>query len=71
MDGDADRLVYFSPAGSSTSGSSGSSSMGLWDGDKVAMLAAVFIRDLMSKLPAELLEGVQVRRGLMAYGGGV
>eukprot|EP00198_Chlamydomonas_reinhardtii_P005014 XP_001694350.1 phosphoacetylglucosamine mutase [Chlamydomonas reinhardtii] len=58
VDGDADRLVYFSPAGSSTSGSSGSSSMGLWDGDKVAMLAAVFIRDLMSKLPAELLEGV-------------
>ncbi|KAG2426457.1 hypothetical protein HXX76_011688 [Chlamydomonas incerta] len=64
VDGDADRLVYFSPGDASSSG------MRLWDGDKVAMLAAVFIRDLMSQLPAELLEGIQVCCVQTAYANG-
>ncbi len=76
VDGDADRLVYFSPEpaqgqqggesdGSSSGGGEGGGSGGisLLDGDKVAILAAVFIRDLMDQLPAELLQGVQVGRG--------
>jgi phosphoacetylglucosamine mutase len=63
VDGDADRLVYFSPV----SGDGASSAISLLDGDKVAMLAAVYIRDIMSQLPAELLQGIQVWR----VGGGV
>lgn len=79
IDGDADRLVYFSPeppctpapaehggegdgSSSGKGGGGGSGGISLLDGDKVAILAAVFIRDLMDQLPAELLQGVQVGR---------
>ncbi|EFJ45974.1 hypothetical protein VOLCADRAFT_82053 [Volvox carteri f. nagariensis] len=70
VDGDADRLVYFSlnleaADGGAAEGGGGTAApvspcrgISLLDGDKVAMLAAVYIRDSMNQLPAELLHGV-------------
>ncbi|GFR49328.1 hypothetical protein Agub_g11354 [Astrephomene gubernaculifera] len=85
IDGDADRLVYFSPqpasgapaaaAATTTEGVGASSSscgagIMLLDGDKIALLAAVFIRDLMAQLPQQLLEGVKVCCVQTAYANG-
>ncbi|KAG2489988.1 hypothetical protein HYH03_011617 [Edaphochlamys debaryana] len=80
VDGDADRLVYFSPqppaeaaeAAEAKDGGSAAAARGiaLWDGDKVAMLAAVFIRDLMAQLPAGLMDGVRVCCVQTAYANG-
>ncbi len=44
IDGDCDRLMYFTPI-------EGGASALLFDGDKIATLAALLIRDLISKLP--------------------
>ena len=44
IDGDADRLMYFTP------GQSGGAQ--LMDGDKIASLAALLVKDLISQLPA-------------------
>ena len=46
LDGDADRLVYFHgmPAGN----------LQLLDGDRIAVLAALLIRDTLQKLPSDL-----------------
>ncbi|GIL79619.1 hypothetical protein Vretimale_12321 [Volvox reticuliferus] len=62
VDGDADRLVYFSPLKGG--------GISLLDGDKVAMLAAVYIRDVMELLPAELLHDIQVCCVQTAYANG-
>ncbi|KXZ56114.1 hypothetical protein GPECTOR_2g997 [Gonium pectorale] len=67
IDGDADRLVYFSPV----EGRQGSArGLMLLDGDKVAMLAAVYIRDIMNQLPPDLLAGIQVCCVQTAYANG-
>ncbi|GLI68144.1 hypothetical protein VaNZ11_012480, partial [Volvox africanus] len=62
VDGDADRLVYFSPLDGG--------GISLLDGDKVAMLAAVYIRDVMNLLPMELLHDIQVCCVQTAYANG-
>ncbi|KAL4553161.1 hypothetical protein Ndes2526B_g03039 [Nannochloris sp. 'desiccata'] len=58
VDGDADRLVYFSPLpdGNEESGNGDSKSKNviLLDGDKIAALAAGLIKDLVSQLPGNL-----------------
>lgn len=46
MDGDADRLVYFVP------GNDGAGTFTLFDGDRIAILAAHLIQDLLSHLPS-------------------
>ncbi|GLC40833.1 hypothetical protein PLESTB_000017600 [Pleodorina starrii] len=79
VDGDADRLVYFSPvgggggdAGTATEAGTAAAPAGisLLDGDKVAMLAAVYIGDILNQLPSELLEGIQVCCVQTAYANG-
>ena len=46
LDGDADRLVYFqgAPGGG----------LQLLDGDRIAVLAALLIRDILGKLPSDI-----------------
>ena len=67
FDGDADRLVYFTlqrrRLGDDDGGGapSRSDAIELLDGDKIATLAAAFIRDLVDRLPSDVLsEGVRV-----------
>lgn len=59
--------MYFSPLGAGGGGGDcgvhSGSGISLFDGDKVAILAAVYIRDIMNMLPPELLHGIQVRQG--------
>lgn len=49
LDGDADRLVYFTQQ---------DSTFQLFDGDKIAVLAALFVRDILTdlQLPAESIK---------------
>ena len=74
MDGDADRLVYFIPGGESPGCESGSGSgsgstthtpgqiqIQLLDGDRVAVLSAIFLRELLDALPTDLAAGIKVR----------
>ena len=64
FDGDADRLVFFfTQLGSGSIGaepSSSGESIDLLDGDKIASLAAAFIRDLLDRLPENIALGVKV-----------
>lgn len=59
VDGDADRLVYFTMPSSSSGGM-----VGLVDGDKIAALIASLIRDLLDGLPQEIVGGFKVRKPL-------
>uniref|UniRef100_A0A7S0WZQ3 Phosphoacetylglucosamine mutase n=1 Tax=Chlamydomonas leiostraca TaxID=1034604 RepID=A0A7S0WZQ3_9CHLO len=68
IDGDADRLVYFTldePASTS-----GQRRVGLLDGDKVAALTALLVRDLIAGLPAEEAAHVKVGVVQTAYANG-
>lgn len=47
LDGDADRLVYFRPGGS------GGNALQLFDGDRIAVLTALLLRDLIRQLPSD------------------
>lgn len=58
FDGDADRLVYFTPQQQHL-GSAGPV-IELLDGDKIATLAASYIRDLLDRLPNDVSHGVKV-----------
>jgi phosphoacetylglucosamine mutase len=57
IDGDADRLVFFTIA--QHKGAGGSSGIALLDGDKIATLAAAYIRDLLDRLPKAVSKGVK------------
>lgn len=46
IDGDADRLLFFSPRADGT--------VKLYDGDKIAVLMAIFCKDLIKELPGSL-----------------
>ena len=46
LDGDADRLVYFQSAPGGR--------LQLLDGDRIAVLAALLIRDILEKLPSDI-----------------
>jgi phosphoacetylglucosamine mutase len=54
VDGDADRLVYFSPLESYDNGGDKAKKVILLDGDKIAALAAGLIKDLVAQLPGDL-----------------
>jgi phosphoacetylglucosamine mutase len=54
VDGDADRLVYFSPLSEGNGDSVKGRNVVLLDGDKIAALAAGLIKDLVSQLPGDL-----------------
>ena len=45
LDGDADRIVYWTPAAGG--------GVALFDGDRIAALAALLVRDLLDSLPAD------------------
>jgi phosphoacetylglucosamine mutase len=74
VDGDADRLVYFSPlANSSSDGGNdvgSSKKVNLLDGDKIAALAAGLIKDLVSQLPGDLKTSASVGVVQTAYANG-
>lgn len=57
IDGDADRLVYFAPC----AGASPTTCVSLLDGDKILVLVAIFIRDLLQQLPEGVAADVQVQ----------
>jgi len=59
MDGDADRLVYFVP---------GSPCLQLFDGDRIAALAASYTRELIDRVPA--LQGLTMGIVQTAYANG-
>jgi phosphoacetylglucosamine mutase len=65
VDGDADRLMYFSPAGGA-----GAPVRLLLDGDKIAALAAALVRDLVAQLPDDVAAGVSVGVVQTAYANG-
>ena len=55
VDGDADRLVLFSPS----SQAAGAGAVMLIDGDRIATPAAAFIKDLLDRLPQGVSAGVK------------
>ena len=63
LDGDADRLVFFTIQGGAAEKAGGSASIELLDGDKIATLAAVYIGDLLQQLSEEVKAGVKVTFG--------
>ncbi|MEW5311870.1 MAG: hypothetical protein WDW38_003552 [Sanguina aurantia] len=66
VDGDADRLVYFAPC----SGATPTTRVALLDGDKILVLVAIFIRDLLQQLPEGAAADVQVCCVQTAYANG-
>ena len=66
VDGDADRLVYFS----ALSGDTTSGKVALLDGDKIAALAAGLIKNLVAQLPEELRSSTSVGVVQTAYANG-
>mmetsp|Transcript_5945 Transcript_5945/g.36829 ORF Transcript_5945/g.36829 Transcript_5945/m.36829 type:complete len:567 (+) Transcript_5945:3033-4733(+) len=62
IDGDADRLVYFTRAANGK--------LELFDGDKIATLAAIFIKDLIAELPPVLQRESSVGVVQTAYANG-
>ena len=60
FDGDADRLVYFTPQQHL---GNADPTIELLDGDKIATLAASYIRDLLDRLPSDVSSGVKVGVG--------
>lgn len=46
MDGDADRVVFFQPDGAA-------GAVSVFDGDKIACLAALLVKELVAELPAQ------------------
>ncbi|KAG1655668.1 hypothetical protein FOA52_011796 [Chlamydomonas sp. UWO 241] len=62
VDGDADRLVFFTPQADG--------SLLLLDGDRMASLAAAYIRDLLDRLPPSLSAGMAVGVVQTAYANG-
>ncbi|GAX77665.1 hypothetical protein CEUSTIGMA_g5108.t1 [Chlamydomonas eustigma] len=66
VDGDADRLVYFTVAGSTSEGTT----MLLLDGDKIASLTAAFIKDLLKQLPDSVGSDIKVGVIQTAYANG-
>ncbi|KAL4450013.1 hypothetical protein ABPG77_010682 [Micractinium sp. CCAP 211/92] len=63
VDGDADRLMYFTPL-------EGGSHALLFDGDRIACLSAMLLKDLISALPPAAAEGVRVGIIQTAYANG-
>lgn len=63
VDGDSDRLMYFTPL-------EGGSQALLFDGDRIACLSAMLLKDLISQLPAAAQEGVRVGIIQTAYANG-
>eukprot|EP00976_Prorocentrum_cordatum_P096814 1190728-Prorocentrum_minimum.AAC.1 len=61
LDGDADRLVYYTPT---------SSGLTLLDGDKIAALLAAYIADLLQRLPEGKLKQASVGVVQTAYANG-
>jgi phosphoacetylglucosamine mutase len=62
LDGDADRLVYFSR------GHQGQ--FQLLDGDKIAALLAIFVRDCLAGLPSGVTDGLRIGVVQTAYANG-
>lgn len=62
IDGDADRLVYFTRASNGT--------LELFDGDKIATLAAIFVKDLISELPLAVQREFSIGVVQTAYANG-
>ncbi|KAI7835556.1 hypothetical protein COHA_010550 [Chlorella ohadii] len=63
VDGDADRLMYFTPL-------EGGGKALLYDGDRIAVLAAMLVKDLISALPGGAGAGVRVGIIQTAYANG-
>lgn len=61
IDGDSDRVVFFTKEGGQFK---------LIDGDKIATLSAIFIRDLLKELPEEVTQGLKVGIVQTAYANG-
>lgn len=61
LDGDADRLVYFTQAGGRFT---------LFDGDKIAILAAIYVRQQLDGLQSEVAAATRVGIVQTAYANG-
>jgi phosphoacetylglucosamine mutase len=78
LDGDADRLVYFtsglpqeqSEGAGGQEGGGGQGGFQLLDGDKIAALLAIFVRDCLAGLPQELAAGLRIGVVQTSYANG-
>ena len=65
LDGDADRLVYFTQQGGTFQ---------LFDGDRIAVLAALLVRDILNDLPlpphSVKVSSLAIRQCVVGWGEG-